>query len=266
MIMNAEFSPKDDQERKSLSEVSEQEEEEIRAFLEATLSALCEHLVWQYEDTMRALDDSEGESDLRESIRLLREVRPHEIAPRIYVMAKEGNDALLLAILGLTEEKGSQYHAHRGEESAEDEYSAHIRSRLSQMFMNTMRASKRFGREYTKEDLAHWIDEEEKNLRNAFSFLKKQNEIISERGIDDYRLLDRILAGDYRKGDREQLKKFLDQELDQTASRIEVGIPFALRSVPRQDPEFARLVWEFIALYQMRKFVPDIIPLKDGNT
>ena len=263
--MSTEFPDKKGHEQKPLAEMTEQEEIEIREFTEEALGAIRDYLVEENRNVKEALPDMSGGSEDQEFADMIESIDPREAAPRIYEMAKQGNDALLLAILGYTLVQGERYGADNADEGHAVEYSSHVYSRIYQAFEKVLRASERFRKEYTKEDLIRWLYGDEEAHRAALIRMRDMKMSPSKKGFEEYKLLDRIAAGDIRKEDLEGLEQLLDQRIDEKIHIALGEIPVELKNMPNQSPHFENFVGDFIDLYHLRKFAPDIVRSRSEN-
>ena len=263
--MSTEFPDKKGHEQKSLAEMTEQEEIEVRRFTEEALGAIRDYLVEENKNVREALPDVSGGSEDQEFAGMIESIDPHEAVPRIYEMAKQGNDALLLAILGYTLVQGERYGADHADGGHGTEYSSHVYSMLHRLFAAVLRASERFRKEYTKEDLIQWLHSDEKAHRDALIRMRDMKMSPSKKGFEEYKLLDRIAAGDIRKEDLEGLEQLLDQRIDEKIHIALGEIPVELKNMPNQSPHFENFVGDFIDLYHLRKFAPDIVRSRSEN-
>ncbi|MBI2640317.1 MAG: hypothetical protein HYW91_00305 [Candidatus Sungbacteria bacterium] len=121
--------------------------------------------------------------------------------------------------------------------------------------MGLLDGSKTFGRRFGADDLWEFIREDERRVSDLQRHGMRAKRVGLEKAF-----LERILSRDFQKGDRDKMRSVLDQQMQDGLSLAELDIISVLQEKPEMRRQISEDVQGLLKLYQIRKFVDQVIP------
>lgn len=213
-------------------------------------------------------------TSFKEKLAFLEGLTPKEFEGRLFREAAEGEDTLLVSFFTLAV-LNSRIQLHEKQERLRQEKEnfgtilpqdtemiqifEDMHEQRIELFNWLLRHSQNFKEHYGPDDLRKLIEETESLYREY----KSAGRPLNETEMEEYRMLDRVLAGNYQKPDRKILERIIDRSLDEELVSHEGTFINTLRSNSRNYALLMQQTKKLIRLYRLKDFISEVIPQKE---
>src|SRR3989344_4621838 len=223
-------------EGKTIVGLSEIEERNLHSILRASVDRFLGDSQLELRATEEMVADvfPEARGDSDDTARFLSSLDPEEIERRAYEEAKNGNDALLLALLAVSIADQELFLGIEDLRLASDqsphEYILKKFKGIREIFEVLAQGSKRFAKEYRTEDYMEML----KSVLSRYEYARAKGPL-SEGREKELAALRRIVLRESIEGDGYILYNILKKEIGTSGDALSVFLPNALRPIGERD-------------------------------
>ena len=256
--MSFEFSKGKMPDGNTVTELSEVEEQNLHSILRASVDRFLGDSQLELRATEEMVVDvfPEARGDSDDTARFLSSLDPKEIEWRAYEEAKNGNDALLLALLAVSIADQELFLGIEDLRLAKDqtphEYILKKFTGIREIFEVLAQGSKRFAKEYRTEDYIKML----KSVLSRYEHARAKGPL-SEGLEKEMAVLKRIVAHKSLEGDGDIFYDILKKEIVDLGNVLSIFLPNTLRSIGERDDTVESNLKAFLIRFHLLEHIEE---------